>query len=226
VVAPPYYPTQHCQHPSPPVNSPKMAPTKPRESKNTLQEVRICRALEERRLEGTSFRKLADKYGVSSSALSDQERGSLTCQQSHAHEQRLTPVKEKALKDWCKKLDDWGFPPRMDLLRAIAGALAQILTKAEEDPELAHLGQHWLSNFLNRQPSLSAKFSIQLDCQWVYGGNIPALKDYFAKLLCLIRTREIQPEDIFNMDEKGFIIGMSSKANVICQTGRRPPRVT
>ena len=50
-----------------------MAPTKPRESKNTLQEVRIRHALEERRLEDTSFRKLADKYGVSSSTLSDRE---------------------------------------------------------------------------------------------------------------------------------------------------------
>jgi len=86
-----------------------MAPTKPRESKNTLQEVRICRALEER--QGTSFRKLADKYGVSSSTLSDRERGGVTHQQSHAHEQKLTPAMEKALEDWCKKLDDCGFPP-------------------------------------------------------------------------------------------------------------------
>jgi len=133
---------------------------------------------------------------------------------------------EKALEDWCKKLDDWGFPPQMDLLRAMVGALAQIRAEEEEDPEFAHLGQHWLSNFLNRHPSLSAKFSTQLDCQRAYGGNIPALKDYFAKLLRLIRIRKIQPEDIFNMDEKGFIIGMSSKAKVICRTGRRPPRVT
>jgi len=133
---------------------------------------------------------------------------------------------EKALEDWFKKLDDWGFPPWMDLLRAMAGALAQIRAEEEEDPELAHLGQHWLANFLNCHLSLSAKFSTQLDRQRAYGGNISALKDYFAKLLRLIRTRKIQPEDIFNMDEKGFIIGMSSKAKVICQTGRRPPRVT
>ena len=97
---------------------------------------------------------------------------------------------EKALEDWCKKLDDWGFPPQMDLLRAMAGTLAQIRAEEEEDLELAHLGQHWLSNFLNRHPSLSAKFSTQLDRQRAYGGNISALKDYFAKLLRLIRTRK------------------------------------
>jgi len=68
----------------------------------------------------------------------------------------------------------------------MAGALAQISAEEEEDPEVAHLGQHWLSNFLNRHPSLSAKFSTQLDRQRAYGGNIAALKDYFAKLLRLI----------------------------------------
>jgi hypothetical protein len=96
-----------------------MAPTKSRESKNTIQEDRIHRALEEWRLEGTSFRKLAAKYGVPSSTLSERERGGLTRREGHAHRQKLTPDMEKALEDWCIQLDDWGFPPRMDLLDAI-----------------------------------------------------------------------------------------------------------
>jgi len=29
----------------------------------------------------------------------------------------------EALRDWCTQLDDWGFPPRMDLLRAMADTL-------------------------------------------------------------------------------------------------------
>jgi len=203
-----------------------MAPTKPRESKHTIQEDRIRRALEERRLEGTSFRNLAVKYGVSSSTLSDRERGGLTRQEAHAHRQKLTPAMEKALEDWCEKLDAWGFPPRMDLLLAMAAALAQIRAEEEEDPELAHLGQHWLANFLNRHPSLSARFSAQLDRQRANAGDIHTIKDYFAKLIRLIRTRKLQRKDIFNMDEKGFIIGMSSKAKVICRAGRRPPWVT
>ena len=33
------------------------------------------------------------------------------------------------------------------------------------------------------------------------------------------------PEDIYNMDEKGFILGMSSRAKVICRAGMPPPRV-
>jgi len=105
-VAPPHYFAQHSQHPSPPIDSLKMAPIKPREPKNTVQEDRICRALEEWQLEGTSFRKLAVKYGVSSSTLSDQEHGGLTRQEGHTYLQKLTPTMEKALEDWCKILHD------------------------------------------------------------------------------------------------------------------------
>jgi len=156
---------KNSQHPSPPIYSPKVAPTKPRESKNTIQEDRIRRAIEERRLEGTSFRILAVKYGISSSTPSDRERGGLTQREGHAHRQKLTPDMEKALEDWCKKLDAWGFPPQMDLLRAMAATVAQIRAEDEDDPELAHLGQHWLVNILNCHPSLSARFNAQLDRQ-------------------------------------------------------------
>jgi len=69
---------------------------------------------------------------------------------------------EKALEDWCTQLDDWGFPPRMDLLCAIAGALAKIRAEEENNPKLAHLGKYWLANFLNHHPKLSTKFGAQL----------------------------------------------------------------
>jgi len=203
-----------------------MAPTKPRPPKNTVQEDQVRRALEERRSEGTSFRKLAVKYGVSSSTLSDRARGGLSRQEGHSHRQKLTPAMEKALEEWCKQLDDWGFPPRLDLLRAMALALAKLRAEEEDDLELAQLGKHWLSKFLDRHPALSAKFGTQLDRQRAYASNLASLRDYFRKLQKLIRKHNLKPEDIFKLDEKGFIIGMSAKAKVICRVGRRPPRVT
>jgi len=64
----------------------------------------------------------------------------------------------------------------------------------------------------------------------VYGnfwpGTLPSLRDYFKRLTKLIRKHRLKPEDIFNMDEKGFLLGISAKAKVICRAGRRPPRVT
>jgi len=65
----------------------------------------------------------------------------------------------KALEDWSTPLDDWGFPPRMDLLCAMAGALTKIRTEEENNPPR----QAWLPNFLDHHPQLSTKFEAQPD---------------------------------------------------------------
>jgi len=210
-----------------------MAPTKPTKPKKAKKERKIPvneddvrAALAQRERDGTSFRTLAILHKVPSSTLADRARGGLSRKESHIHQQRLTPAMEKSLQDWCKQLDDWGFPPRMDLLHAMAEALVQQRAEEEEDPELAGLGKHWVSNFLGRHPDLASKFGTQLDRQRAYASNLASLRDYFRKLARLIRKHNLRPEDIFNMDEKGFIIGRSARAKVICRAGRRPPRVT
>ena len=124
-----------------------MPPIRTRESKNTTQEQNIQYALEERQLEGPSFRNLVLRYGVASSTLSNRVRGGLTRQESYAHQQKLTPAVEKALVDQCQQLDDWGFPLQLDLLCGLAGALAHLHAEEENNPELAYLGKHWLSSF-------------------------------------------------------------------------------
>jgi hypothetical protein len=125
-----------------------MAPTRPppnvkskKEKKSVVSEDNIAAALAHRDREGTSFRTLALLYQLPSSTLADRARGGLSRQESHVHQQRLTPDMEKALAAWCKQLDDWGFPPRMDHLLVMAEALAQQRADEEEDPTLAELGK-------------------------------------------------------------------------------------
>jgi hypothetical protein len=135
-------------------------------------------------------------------------------------------VAEIALENWCKQLDDWGFPPRMDLLKSMAQVLAKHRADQENDSKLANLGKHWIANFLDRHPTLSAKYSMQLDRQRAMENNLQSLRDYFRKLHRLMYKYRFQQENIYNMDEKGFILGYSAKAKVICRGGRRPPRIT
>jgi len=166
-----------------------MAPTRPppnvkskKEKQSAAKEDDIAAALVLREQEGTSFRTLALLFNVPCSTLADRARGGLSRKESHVHQQRLTPAMEKALQDWCKQLDDWGFPPRMDLLLAMAKALAQQWADEEEDPTLAGLGKRWVGNFLKRHPELAAKYGTQLDRQRAYASHLPTLRDYFRKL--------------------------------------------
>jgi len=163
-----------------------MAPTRSppnvklkKEKQSAAKKDNIAAALAYREREGTSFHTLALQFNVPCSTYADRARDGLSCKESHVHQQRLTPAMEKALQDWYKQLDDWGLPPRMDLLLAMAKALAQQWADKEEDPTLAGLGKRWVENFLKRHPELAAKYGTQLDCQQTYVSHLPTLWDYF-----------------------------------------------
>ena len=121
-------------------------------------------------------------------------------------------------------MDDHGFPPRLDIFKAMAKDLAEKNAEQMGDPKLAKLGKTWLQRFLNRYTNVSSKFGSKLDRQHALAGNPGPIIDYFCKLKKTLKQYNFLPENIYNMDEKGFILGMSSRAKVIYR-GRHPPRV-
>ena len=40
--------------------------------------------------------------------------------------------------------------------------------------------------------------------------------DHFAKVQCIIMGKQIQQKNIYNMAEKGFLMGLSERLKVIC----------
>ena len=85
------------------------------------------------------------------------------------------------------------------------------------------LGQHWISRFLNRHPHLSSKFSTQVHKQRIIKSNPKILKQAFSVLGNMIRTLNIVTQNIYTMDEKGLIMGKSTKVKVICVRERKSP---
>ena len=94
-----------------------MARVKPREIKVTQQEQKIKEALEERRLKGTSFRDLVNKFGIPHSTLCDRANGGKTRREAHEWQPVLPAWVERGLEQWAAQMDASGFPPRLDLLR-------------------------------------------------------------------------------------------------------------
>ena len=73
------------------------------------------------------------------STLNDRARGGRSAQEAHEKWQKLPPGVERALMKWADMMEASGFPPRLDLFKAMAALLAQ--KRADEgDPELANLG--------------------------------------------------------------------------------------
>ena len=203
-----------------------MPRVKVRQEKNDAVEEEIWRALEKRDREGTSFQDLASEFGVPRSTLNNRARGGISRRKAHEEEQALPPAIEDALQKWAQKMDDHGFPPRLDIFRAMAQELAEQNAEVTGDSTQAKLGKTWLSSFLNRHPKVSSKFGSNLDRQRALAGSPEPITDYFHKLKKALKEYDFLPENIYNMDEKGFMLGMSSRSKFVCKVGRRPPRVT
>jgi len=55
---------------------------------------------------------------------------------------------------------------------------------------------------------------------------IPMLSKTFLQLTRLVCTHGLKASQVFNMYEKGFLLGQASQAKVLCHRGRRNPNLT
>ena len=88
------------------------------------------------------------------------------------------------------------------------------------------LGKDWVSRFLKRHPDLALKLSTHLERQRAYANDPEILCDYFDKLGRVIRERSLWESQIFNIDEKGFLMGLASRGKVMCRGGQHNPCIT
>ena len=110
-------------------------------------------------------------------------------------------------------MDASGFPPRLDLFKAVAARLVS-------DDGGPQLGITQLRRFLNRHPEHPTKFASGLNRQRALSSMLEPIKGYFRKLQTLIRKYKFLPYNMYNMDEKGFLLGLPNRAEVIVRQGR------
>ena len=201
-----------------------------KENEREAQIQRALKALESGKY--TTLGEAAIAFKVPKSTLGHRRTGRQTRRKAHEKEQLLSAASEEAIVKWILKLDSWGFPPRLDRL----WEKINVLAKAEKEAQQAqaegsarlvydHIGQNWITQFLDRHPELAARYARRIDRQRVHANNPLSIKDHFRKLAALIRTHNIKPNAISNVDEKGFLLGQSSKAKVIGQRGKKNPHI-
>ena len=178
--------------------------------------MRIQQAIQERTRNGTNLRDLAILYNVPCSTLSDRLRGIPPRHEAQEKNQALSPAVERSLVCWIDNMDASSFPPRLDLFKDVAARLVL-------DDGGPPLGITWLRKFLNRHPEYSTRFASGLKHLHVLSSKPEPIKDYFRKLQTLLRKYKFLPHNIYNMDEKGILLGLSNKAKVIVRRGRWQP---
>ncbi len=132
---------------------------------------------------------------------------------------RLTDAQELGLCLHIDKMEDIGFPLRIEAIKASANS---ILARASNNPDVPvePVGESWVERFLKRYPEYHVKVQQSLDILRFRAHQPAVIEAWFKKLLEVCEKYHIHPEDIFNMDETGFRIGCGGKQKVVIRNAR------
>jgi len=130
-----------------------------------------------------SIRALAEKHGVPYLTLRGRLQGRVTREIGHQKMLVLTEYEEKSIVRWCERLDEWGHPVRLGMVKGMAEAIVSRRINGRK------LGMNWVTRFLNHHHSLATKLSTHLHRQRVLASNPVVLKDYFSKVWSLWYTK-------------------------------------
>lgn len=148
-----------------------------KERKKSEAEVNIQKVINHyRHSDEPSIRASAEKHGVAYSTLRGRLQGRVSHEVGHLKLQVLTEYEEKSIVTWCERLDEWGHPARMALVKSMAEAIVARRIKDRA------LGKNWITHFLSRHPTLATKLSTHLDRQRALANDPVVFKDYFNKV--------------------------------------------
>ena len=116
---------------------------------------------------------------------------------------------EECIKIWVLEIQSWGFPPRVAQLRE----MSRELLRAKGDYK--ELGKNWVSGFLDRHPTLQAKYSRTLDQDRFLAQNQDIIQDWFSLYQSLKAQYSILDEDTCNIDENWYMIGIAESSKVV-----------
>ncbi|KDQ22463.1 hypothetical protein PLEOSDRAFT_35884 [Pleurotus ostreatus PC15] len=78
-----------------------------------------------------------------------------------------------------------------------------------------HVGENWPSRFVTRHPEIKVKLTTTLEACRARSLNRTNVDKYFNILEEVIAKYAIRPENIWNMDEKGLVLGDSARRRAL-----------
>ena len=165
-----------------------------------------------------SVRKLARQYGLAKSTLSCRIRGRQSKQLSAESRQLLRPEQEEALAKWIKKMEAWGWPPRVTQVKYMA---TELLNGNHPQRSPVEIGVNWVQKFLARRTELAYIFSRATHKERMAVHNEERLARWFGLYKETVENYKIEQQDIYNMDEKGFAMGAQGNTKVMCSKNHK-----
>src|ERR1700684_1150493 len=124
----------------------------------------------------------------------------------------LNTKEENVLVDWVFRLHRLGVPARPSRLLEMAEYIRESRSAAGKVP---HLGRHWTTRFLKRHPEIKSVLSVKIDKNRWDSVSREKCGKWFNNFEKTVKEHRILDSNIYNMDEKGCILGLSERAKVL-----------
>lgn len=152
------------------------------------------------------YAQIARTYGVEPTTLARRHKGASTSRSLEAqNRQALHPQQEQQLLQYIKQLTIRGLQPTRSMMRNFASQIAQ-----------REVGEHWVDRFVHRYPDeLISKWTTGIDNSRHKADSGKKYSLYFDLLREKIDQYHVEARHTYNMDEKGFMIGVIGRSKGI-----------
>jgi hypothetical protein len=162
--------------------------------------------IEVRQSTSPNIAEIARKHSVHVRTLQRHAAGSCSTRQQKAENQYiLSVIQQKTLVDYINKLSKDGIPPTPSMVLNFAADIAG-----------KRPSKGWVPRFTKKWSSeLQSRYLRGYDLARKKADNKVDLKAYFELARSKMQQYEILPENTYNMDEKGFMLGILNKSKRI-----------
>ena len=160
----------------------------------------------------TSLAVLARQFDVPYYRLYRRARGAQSKSSRPAPNIRLNATQDLALKAYIDRCDQLGMPA---LIPQLVGAAQRILDLEHPSGQAPALGKDWVARWLKANPDCRRKNQRQQELNRIASNTVEAYTSHFDALRKVLDKYVIQPQDLYNMDETGFRIGVGGNNWVV-----------
>jgi DDE superfamily endonuclease/Tc5 transposase DNA-binding domain len=154
-----------------------------------------------------SVRSAAAAYGLPHVTLTRRYHGGLCTADAIENQQLLSSVQEDRLVQWILSLERLGHAPTHTQTRE----MALRISKESGGPDF--IGHNWTKRFITRHPAIFTKIGKSMDSLRLKGTEKERLLAWFREYDDAIK--DVNPLDIWNMDETGLYIGTAGNGRVL-----------
>ena len=160
----------------------------------------------------SSIRRVAKDFNVPRKTLGDRLKGRVAHSQAHESLMHLTINEEKELVHWITTLTQRGYAPRYTTVRELAEIIRNRRVRGVNDDNIQLVnydafGKDWVPRFMSRHPQLASARRKLIEAARVKDVSVERLTKWFEDLQSIINKYDIEPGNLYNMDESGFAIG-------------------